>query len=177
MLSSNLKELRKAKGLTQEEFATRLHVVRQTVSKWETGLSAPDAETLILISDVLEVPVEVLLGETVVFSDKQTEVTAIAEKLAVINEQLARATEQKRKTVRLLSVVGLTVVFLLIVWVVISTVFLNQMSASGMSNPNIIGGANGPTHIFVTSEISLVTVIISLVVFVLSIIGIRISRK
>jgi len=176
MLSSNLKEQRKAKGITQEEFAAKLHVVRQTVSKWETGLSAPDAETLIQISDVLEVPVEVLLGETVVFSEGQTEVAAIAEKLTVINEQLARAVEQKRKAVRLLSVVGLTAVILLIVWAIISAVFLNHL-ASEMSNPNVIGGANGPVHLFVTSRVSLVAVIISVVVFVVSIIGIRISRE
>ena len=37
MLSENLKNLRKAKGLSQEELAARLHVVRQTVSKWEKG--------------------------------------------------------------------------------------------------------------------------------------------
>ena len=39
MLAENLKALRKAKGLSQEELAARLHVVRQTVSKWEQGVS------------------------------------------------------------------------------------------------------------------------------------------
>ncbi|HIT02416.1 MAG TPA: helix-turn-helix transcriptional regulator [Candidatus Enterenecus merdae] len=39
MFSENLKALRKAKGLTQEELAARLHIVRQTVSKWEKGVS------------------------------------------------------------------------------------------------------------------------------------------
>ena len=38
MLAENLKALRKAKGLSQEELAARLHVVRQTVSKWEKGI-------------------------------------------------------------------------------------------------------------------------------------------
>lgn len=39
MLCENIKNLRQAKGLTQEELAVRLHVVRQTVSKWEKGVS------------------------------------------------------------------------------------------------------------------------------------------
>lgn len=39
MLSDNLKHLRKTKGLSQQELALKLHVVRQTVSKWERGVS------------------------------------------------------------------------------------------------------------------------------------------
>ena len=47
MFGENLKTLRKQKGFSQEELATRLHVVRQTISKWEKNLSVPDADTLI----------------------------------------------------------------------------------------------------------------------------------
>lgn len=64
MLNENLKAVRKSKGLSQEELAIKLNVVRQTISKWEKGLSVPDSEMLIKISDVLETPVSVLLGET-----------------------------------------------------------------------------------------------------------------
>ncbi len=39
MLDENIKQLRKAKGLSQEELAIKLNVVRQTVSKWENGVS------------------------------------------------------------------------------------------------------------------------------------------
>lgn len=39
MLKDNLKILRKNKGLSQEELSIKLHVVRQTVSKWESGVS------------------------------------------------------------------------------------------------------------------------------------------
>lgn len=39
MLSENIRTIRKSKGLSQEELAIRLHVVRQTVSKWEQGVS------------------------------------------------------------------------------------------------------------------------------------------
>ena len=62
MFSENLKTLRKQKGFTQEELAARLNVVRQTVSKWEKGLSVPDAELLTRLAEVLEVPVSTLLG-------------------------------------------------------------------------------------------------------------------
>ena len=54
MLAENLKALRKAKGLSQEELAARLHVVRQTVSKWEKGRSVPDADLLIRLAEELD---------------------------------------------------------------------------------------------------------------------------
>ena len=69
MLNENLKNIRKAKGLSQEELAIKLNVVRQTVSKWEQGRSVPDAELLLSLSEVLETPVSTLLGETVAEPD------------------------------------------------------------------------------------------------------------
>ena len=66
MLSENIKTIRKSKGLSQQELAIKLNVVRQTVSKWEQGLSVPDSNLLISISEVLETPVSTLLGETVI---------------------------------------------------------------------------------------------------------------
>lgn len=66
MLNENIKAIRKSKGLSQQELAIKLNVVRQTVSKWETGMSVPDSDMLISISEVLETPVSILLGETIV---------------------------------------------------------------------------------------------------------------
>lgn len=96
MLNENIKAIRKSKGLSQEELAIKLNVVRQTISKWEQGLSVPDADMLISIAEVLETPVSVLLGETVVEA-KADDLKAISEKLEVINLQLAqgKATRQK----------------------------------------------------------------------------------
>ena len=65
MLNENIKAIRKSKGLSQQELAIKLNVVRQTISKWEQGLSVPDSDMLISISEVLETPVSTLLGETV----------------------------------------------------------------------------------------------------------------
>lgn len=50
MLNENIKAIRKSKGLSQQEFAIKLNVVRQTVSKWEQGLSVPDSDMLISMS-------------------------------------------------------------------------------------------------------------------------------
>lgn len=89
MLNENIKALRKSKGLSQQELAVKVNVVRQTVSKWEQGLSVPDSDLLIALSDALETPVSTLLGETVVESEVDT-VKALSEKLEIINLQFAR---------------------------------------------------------------------------------------
>ncbi|MEE0681201.1 MAG: helix-turn-helix domain-containing protein [Candidatus Gastranaerophilaceae bacterium] len=96
MLNENIKTIRKSNGLSQEELAIKLNVVRQTISKWEQGLSVPDADMLISLSEVFETPVSTLLGETVV-ETKADDLRAISEKLEVINLQLAhrKATRQK----------------------------------------------------------------------------------
>lgn len=89
MLNENIRAIRKVKGLSQEELALRLHVVRQTVSKWEQGLSVPDADLLIALSEALETPVSTLLGETVA-EGRPDDLRAISENLERINAQLAR---------------------------------------------------------------------------------------
>ena len=89
MLSENIKTIRKSKGLSQQELAVKLNIVRQTVSKWEQGLSVPDSDMLISLSEVLETPVSTLLGETVIESEVD-DLKAISEKLEVINLQLAQ---------------------------------------------------------------------------------------
>ena len=96
MLNENIKTLRKAKGLSQEELAVRLNVVRQTVSKWENGLSVPDADMLIDISMVLDTSVSTLLGENVA-EEKADDMKVIAAKLESINLQLSNAKRLRRK--------------------------------------------------------------------------------
>ena len=99
MLSKNIKAIRKSKGLSQQELAIKLNVVRQTVSKWEQGLSVPDSDMLISLSEVLETPVSTLLGETVIEAEADN-LKAISEKLEVINLQLAQRKTAGRKIVR-----------------------------------------------------------------------------
>ena len=118
MLDENIKSIRKSKGLSQEELAIKLNVVRQTVSKWENGLSVPDSDMLLSISEVLETPVSTLLGE-VVAETKVDNLKAISEKLEVINLQLAQRKTTRRKILHwlliLLCAVIVTVFAILIV--------------------------------------------------------------
>ncbi len=102
MLNENIRAIRKSKGLSQEELAVKLNVVRQTVSKWEKGLSVPDSDLLLSLSEALDTPVSTLLGETVV-EQKADDLKAIAEKLEVINLQLAQRKHMRRKLLQWLA--------------------------------------------------------------------------
>lgn len=94
MLGENIRRIRKTRGLTQEELAIRLNVVRQTVSKWEKGRSVPDAELLQKLADVLEVDITYFLGSS---SASAEPAAGIAEQLARINEQLAIHNRRARR--------------------------------------------------------------------------------
>lgn len=111
MLSENIKTARKSKGLSQEELAVKLNVVRQTISKWEQGLSVPDSDMLLALSDALATPVSALLGEFAVRAEAD-DLKAIAEKLEIINLQLARQNAARRKTLRwlLIALCAVTVI-------------------------------------------------------------------
>ena len=103
MLNENIKNLRKAKGLSQEELANRLNVVRQTISKWEKGLSVPDSSMLISLADELDTSVSTLLGETVPEHDlKETDLKSISEKLESINLQFAKRSRMRIRLIRYL---------------------------------------------------------------------------
>ncbi len=119
MLNENIKAIRKSKGLSQQELAIKLNVVRQTISKWEQGLSVPDSDMLISISEVLETPVSTLLGETVTEAEVDN-LKAISEKLEVINLQLAQRKATRRKIIRwlLISLCAIIVMIFaaLIIW-------------------------------------------------------------
>lgn len=119
MLSENLKMIRKAKGLSQQELAVKLNVVRQTVSKWEQGLSVPDSDLLISISEALETPVSTLLGETVIETEADS-LKAISEKLEVINLQLAKRKITRRNRIRflLISLCAMIVIVFAILWTI-----------------------------------------------------------
>ena len=112
MLNENIKVIRKSKGLSQQELAIKLNVVRQTVSKWEQGLSVPDSDMLISLSEALETPVSTLLGETVIEAEADN-LKIISEKLEVINLQLAQRKATRRKIIRwlLISLCAMIVMF------------------------------------------------------------------
>lgn len=115
MFCENLKTMRKVKGYTQEELAIKLNVVRQTVSKWEKGLSVPDAHILSKIADILDTKVSILLGSTI--SDEIDE-NAVAEQLAKISEQLAIKNRRNRKIWKTIGIILLIMVLFTILLVI-----------------------------------------------------------
>ena len=122
MLKENIKSIRKSRGLSQEELAIKLNVVRQTISKWEQGLSVPDSEMLISISKVFETPVSTLLGENISES-KVDDLKVISEKLEIINLQLLQRKNARRKMVHW-TLISLCVVIIIIL---VSLFLLNSI--------------------------------------------------
>ncbi len=167
MLNENIKTIRKSKGLSQEELAIRLNVVRQTVSKWENGLSVPDSDMLISISEVLETPVSTLLGETVT-APKADDLKTISEKLEVINLQLMQRKTARRKTLHWM---------LIALCVVIVTIF---SVLAVLNSPYLGWNYNDPEtavfgaafHVFEYLFVRLAPII-----FVGAVIGIFLTRK
>lgn len=115
MLSDNIKILRKKKGYSQETLAEQLHVVRQTISKWEKGISVPDAVMLDRMAELFEVPVSVLLGGGLEVEEEQpSELNEIAQQLAVLNDQLVQQEVRRRKVIRYAFVGVFAAIFVLI---------------------------------------------------------------
>ncbi len=115
MLSDNIKILRKKKGYSQETLAEQLHVVRQTISKWEKGISVPDAVMLDRMAALFEVPVSVLLGGGLEVEEEQpSELNEIAQQLAVLNDQLVQQAVRRRKVIRYAFVGVFAAIFVLI---------------------------------------------------------------
>lgn len=114
MLNENIKRIRKSKGLSQEELAIKLNVVRQTVSKWENGLSVPDSSMLIILANELDTTVSELLGEPIA-EPTTDDLKILSEKLEVINLQLAKRSITKVKTIRWILISLCTVIVVIFI--------------------------------------------------------------
>lgn len=167
MLKDNIKTLRKQKGLSQEELSIKLNVVRQTISKWEQGLSVPDSEMLISISEVFDTPVSTLLGETITDTNPNN-LKEIAEKLEIINLQLAERKESKRKFWHYFFI-GLCIILLLIF---ISIITLDNSYMEWNYNDPELSVLGVIIHSFIWIFIR-----ISPIIFIGSIIGVCLTRK
>ena len=114
MLQDNIRSLRKARGLSQEEVAQRLHITRQTLSKWENGLSVPDAQLLLKLAEILEVSVAQLLeGSTETNEEEQD---TVAEQLERLDLLLAERNRRSRRVWRIVAgvLIGAAVVTMLL---------------------------------------------------------------
>ena len=142
-------------------------MVRQTVSKWEQGLSVPDSEMLISISEVFETPVSTLLGENISQS-KVDDLKAISEKLEIINLQLLQSKNAKRKIIHWI-LISLCVIIILIF---ISLILLNSLYLNwNYDNPqNAVLGVT--FHSFEWLFVRVAPIII-----IASVIGIIFTRK
>ena len=114
MFADNLKTLRRARGLSQEELAGRLHVTRQTISKWENALSVPDAELLLRLAEELEAPVSRLLGGPV---EDEPAPDQVAAHLAELNRLLAERNRRSRRIWRVVAgvLIGLAAATVLLI--------------------------------------------------------------
>lgn len=167
MLKENIKTIRKSRGLSQEELAIKLNVVRQTISKWEQGLSVPDSEMLISISEVLETPVSTLLGENISES-KVDDLKVISEKLEIINLQLLQRKNAKRKILH-------WILISLCIIIIIIFVFLNLLNS-----PYLNWNYNDPENAVLGvafHSFEWLFVRVAPIIFIISIIGIVLTRK
>lgn len=167
MLNENIKVIRKSKGLSQEELAIKLNVVRQTVSKWENGLSVPDSDMLISISEALETPVNTLLGETVAEVEAD-DLKVISEKLEVINLQLAKRKTTRRKIAHWM-LISLCVV---IVTVFAALVVLNSPYLGWDYNDPETAVFGAVFHVFEYLFVRLAPIIL-----IVAIVGVFLTRK
>lgn len=142
MLSDNIKNFRKEKGMSQEELAIRLNVVRQTVSKWEQNLSVPDSDMLVKLAEVFEVSVSTLLGE----DNSKQEDNAVQE-FHQDKCTACRKKSKKRKIMTAVAVIMFIAAFLMLINIILAYFiypFWRESHSIG-----IIGGADGPTAILV----------------------------
>ena len=143
MLSENLKALRKQKGMSQEVMAQQLNVVRQTVSKWEQGLSVPDAQMLTNIAELFEVPVSSLLGESI---EENVNVNEIAVQLAVLNQQLAARRGRTRKIVRIVLIAAAALIAGYILLHIVFGVIVDNNRV--MSSATLTCSLDGETYVY-----------------------------
>lgn len=130
MLGDKIKVFRKSKGFTQEELAIRLNIVRQTVSKWEKGISVPDAETLKRLADVLEVDVKQLLGADVDVNIEKPN-KELVEQLARINEQLIIKNRRAKRIWKIVGIVLLSYLIFNILLIAVNFVAFESYSTEG----------------------------------------------
>lgn len=149
MLCENLRRARKSRGLSQAELATELNVVRQTISKWEKGLSTPDYERLVRLSEVLEVPMDILLGDGTI-PEKQNGM----DQLGRLEREMEQEREHRQRQQHRLSIVLLLCGGAMLCWSGIPKLFLwsvHHKLAAAAAEGSIIGGADIATSLYMVA--------------------------
>lgn len=118
--NNRLYELRKQKGLSQEELANRVNVSRQTISKWEVGDSTPDMEKLIALSDLFGISLDELVSGK---SPQAAENPVKKSEVAQVLEEKVLTAENKKKAKKGLKIAGIVAGILLAVDVISMVVY------------------------------------------------------
>lgn len=177
MLAENIRNLRKAKGLSQDELGVQLNVVRQTISKWEKGISVPDSEMLVRIANALDTTVSTLLDETNQPVD-HSELDVIAAKLEILNSQMVRLHDSRRKIWHIIFILLLCAAAYPLLRCITSYLYLRFLMHSFNQSNAIIGGADGPTTIYVTSNsFDYLPLIAAAAIAILALVGIYKTSK
>ena len=134
MLGERIRALRQKKGYTQEEIASRLHVTRQTISKWEKNYSVPDADLLVKLAEVLEVKTSQLLGGKEAEDEAAAGVKpdAYAQQLAHIAEQMAVRNRQSRRIWKIIGFVLAGVLGVAMIFAVLGAAAYTNLSIDSM---------------------------------------------
>lgn len=104
--SNRLYELRKQKGLSQEELANKLNVTRQTISKWEVGDSTPDMEKLVAISDLFGISLdELVIGKEA----SKTEIENTKKPSKICTTETKKVVEKALKMIGIFAAIILTI--------------------------------------------------------------------
>ena len=138
MFQENLKILRRQLGLSQQALADRLHVVRQTISKWERGISVPDADLLIRLAEELDTTVAGLLGETI---SEQADETALSRQLSQLNGILAARNRRHRRICRIVGLAVLCVVLCFVLLIACNMVTFDRADVSQVETSEVVSDA------------------------------------
>ncbi len=178
MLNENIKVLRKAKGLSQEELAIKLNVVRQTISKWEKGSSVPDAGMVIQIAEVLDTTVNILLGEEIPDSEKSDYFETLAAKLEVLNKQYSKQNERHRKIWRIVFAAILAVSIVSLIRYAFFFNLIHQINNVADASITVISGSDVPADILFWYYLAVLKpVFFSVLTATVSIVGLCRTRK
>ena len=135
MFQENLKTLRRQRGLSQKALADRLHVVRQTISKWERGTSVPDADLLIRLAEELDTTVADLLGETI---SEPSDETALSRQLSQLNSILAARNRRHRRTCRVVGLVLLCIILCFVLLIACNMVTFDRSEVSQVETSEVV---------------------------------------
>lgn len=149
MLGENIRELRKQKGFSQETLAEQLNVVRQTVSKWEKGYSVPDADMLEQIANLFEVPVTVLLGNEIPEEPNSSDTKEIVKQLAIINDQLAKQSRNRRLALKIVLISVAAIVFVTLVsYFALFTLYSVERSSGSATTVELYCTLDGEEYLY-----------------------------